>query len=513
MTTRGSLTASAKHSQLGVTSRVRHDPLRRQGNANAVAVGINLSCVGVMSDRELEWIMRLAYDDDGVTALVSKQEAQDRLKALSDTRKEQWSDTVEARQHAFLATRAAEAEEAERRRRKLDELYEEQEEQQRLARVAQLELQHLRDDPRGRNLKKNLALHEAIKAREEQIAFKNFTDGNDREEEQRERREREARLWGEIAEEERKKLAIRQRNVEEKNTNLEAVLYQIDQRRQERAEEKGRRKFVDEEAEDERRENEAEEAERRAKEAAFGLHNKANSRPHLSRQQRLQQRVVNGVEEAAELQQENARSDRVKQEALERRKRKADEFEKRKLLGLDKYMQATAEKSPTFRTQDCFETKGVDMIAKMDDADKERVKHLRDSRIEMQNYREPLNETTGKPFNRAAATASGFHTREEEQANLVEMRKLPELVRAEMEAEAAARKAVADRVAMIQKMQAAEKKEQKRREDTAEVDERRQLEEWHAMDDERYANYIRSQLPEDMSPFLKNKACEMALKD
>eukprot|EP00796_Vickermania_ingenoplastis_P004260 gene4260-3081_t len=480
--------------QSAIGTRARRDPHRRTGNANAVAAGVDLTQVGVVSERELNWIRRLANETEGdVDAYLKKEE--ERRKALSAARTSRWTDTKEAKHGEFLRSQAAAVEEAERRRQELDALFEEQEREAHRARVAQLELQQLKEDPRGRNIQHMLMLHDAIKGREEQIAFKKTKAADVIEEQRREVEEMQRKAWGEEAEERRKNLVRIQKNVEEKTTNLDAVMYQLDKRKQERREEKAGRVVVDREALEEKLENEEEERIRKKKEYETGMWNKEHSRKAVTKHDRLNERIEEYKIIEAERLKEEDRMRRRREMIEAKRRKKQEEFERCKELGKEAYLrEGGGGPSPVYRTQDAFVNKGINFMDKLAEENDARAAKTQEELIKSKNY-EP--DRHHRP---AEASASGFRSMEEELAYLEEMRELPAKMKAEEAEMEALRRQRADRIARIQKMQAAEKKTherlltEKERQDT-------QLQRAHLEeDDKKYVEYLRSQIPADMDP-------------
>lgn len=483
-------------------TRARRDPLRRTGNANAVAAGVDLTQVGVVSETELMWIRRLANETVGeLDAYLRKEE--ERRKALSAARTANWTDTKEAKHGEFIRSQAAAAEEAERRKEELDALFAEQEREAHRSRVAQLELKLLKEDPRGRNIQHMLALHDAIKGREEQIAFTKSKYADELEQEKADLAEMQRKAWGEEAEERRKQLEQRQRNIAEKTTNLDAVMYQLEERKKLRAEEKAERVYVDMEALDEKRENEEEERTRKEKERENGLWNKEHARKAVSKHEKLDARVAQFKLDEADRIRDEAFMDSIQKVVEEKRKKKQADFEKAKELGFKAYLAEAGQPSPIYRTQDIFERRGVNFANTLAEANDQRQAQAKENMLNAKNFE---NDTHRK----AEASPSGFVSMEEEMEYLEEMRALPAKVRAEEAEKAAQRRREADRIARIQKMQAAEKRTHERilvekdRENT-----RLQREKMEA-NDARYMQYLKSQLPDDMDPYLRDKALHLS---
>jgi hypothetical protein len=524
-------TGAAVEGSLAVSTRARQDPRRRIGNGNAVAGGLDLTRVGVLSDRELAFFQRLAYAGSR-SAEQQRQDArrqeEERRRELSKARTANWPDTIEARHDRFLQAQQDAKDAAEERQRVLDELYAEQLKEERQAMIAQQELAQLKDDPRGRNARSMKLLHETLKGREEQVAYKQHRKQEEEAAVADTQRELQLQAWGDRTEALQKKLEVRQRNMEEKNANLEMVLYQIDQRRRERAAEKQERVRVEQEAAEEQAEQEAEDAERRAREMANGAYNKARSRAALTKSQRLQERLADCAQDEAAMRAEEAKRDGLKKWVTDRQQQKQDAFEKRKEAGLQQYLdQAAPERLPTYRTQDVFERKGQSFLQRMHDGDEQRREQERQYRRTLQQQRREHEEgddgsanangtTTGASASNtqqrrhgAATTAGGFLNAEEERAYVEEMRRYPEQIKAQEAKDAAARRAEATRIAEIQKLQAAEKRENARRAVEARREEARQQQERRVQEDERYGEYIDSIVPPDMNPTLYRKAKQL----
>ncbi|KAG5483497.1 hypothetical protein CUR178_07818 [Leishmania enriettii] len=522
-------TAVATTSML--TTRARKDPLRRVGNGNAVASGIDMTRVGILSDRELAFFHRLAYAGSQAAEQQhrdARKQEENRRRQLSKARTAGWDDTIEARHDRFLQARQEAKSAAEARQKVLDDLYAEQLKEEHKAIIVRQELERLREDPRGRHLRSMTMLHEALKAREAQVAYKQVLKREEKEQDANSQREYQLQLWGAEVEEAHKKLEARQRNVEEKNANLAIVLYQIDRRRQERAAEKEDRKHVDLEAAEERAEQQEEKAQRRARELENGAYNKANSRTALTKSQKLRTRVVESAKDEADLRAEEEKVDSIKRWVIERQQKKQAAFEERKQVGLQRHLnEAKPENLPTYRTQDVFEQKGQSFLQCLYDSDAKRQERQREYHLEMEQQRLQMEEqkaaeargeavdsgdgTNGSSSrrHRASTTAAGFLKKEEEKAYAEEMRRYPEQLKAKDAEEAAARRAEALRVERIQKLQAAEKRENALHAAEALRDESRQQQAEQEADDARYKAYIDSVIPADMNPLLYRKATQL----
>lgn len=483
-------------------TRARQNPHRKVGNANAVSAGIDLTRVGILGESELLWIRCLANEREGAVDeyLRRKEEAR---KAASEAHKKLWSDTKEAKHDEFLRSQVAAEAEAERRREELDAFYFQQEEEERRLRMKQLELQHLKEDPRGRNVKHAMMLHDALKGRDEQIEFQRQKEDRRLEEEKRYLEEKQLKAWGEEAEERQRALLRRHKNMEEKAANLEAVIYQMHRRKEEVLEEQDRRAEVEREALEEKLENEEEARIRREKECENGLWNKEHARKAVTKHQRLDERIATfAVDEARRIKEEKYLDD-LKKLVEEKRRKKQELIESRKQQGLEAYLREKILPSATFRTQDVFEKNGTNFVNAIADADDVRV---RETKERLQQAKHVAPDTHRK----AAVSANGFSTFEEEQEYLEEMRKLPEKVRAEEAAQAAQKRNEADRIAYIQKLQAEEKRKHDRMQVELERENARQRQRFMEEDDKRFMKYLKSQIPDDMPPILRAKALKMS---
>ncbi|KAK7195206.1 hypothetical protein NESM_000445600 [Novymonas esmeraldas] len=524
--------ASSASSSMAVT-RARRDPLRRIGNGNAVASGLDMTRVGILSDRELAFFHRLAYAGSQAAEQQehdARKQEEDRRRGLSKARTATWTDTIEARHDRFVQAQQDAKDAAEARQKVLDELYAEKLREEHQAILARQEMEELKEDPRGRNMRSMQLLHETLKAREEQLVYKDMLKKEEAAQNADAQRELQLRLWGDQAEKLQKALAVRQRNVEEKNANLETVLYQLEQRRQGRAEERADGVRVAGEAAEERAEQAEEDAQRRRRELENGAYNIAHSRTALTKSQKLQARVAETAKDEVVLHAEEAKVDAIKRWVTEHQEKKQAALEQRKAAGLQQYLdEATRENLPTYRTQDVFEQKGYSMLQRLSDGDAERRERQHDVRLEMELHRRAVEEERaaeergealassssgggggGAPRHRAATTAAGFLNKAEEKAYAEEMRGYPAQVRAQEAAEAAARRAEAVRVAHIQELQAAEKRENARRAVEARRDEARQQQAQQKADDARYRTYIDSVVPADMHPVLYRKATQLS---
>ncbi|KPI89680.1 hypothetical protein ABL78_1173 [Leptomonas seymouri] len=511
---------------LAVSTRARPDPLRRIGNGNAVARGLDLSRVGVLSDRELAFFRRLAYASSREAELQwqdARRQEEERRRELSKARTANWPDTIEARHDRFLKAQQDAKDAAEERQRVLDELYEEQLKEEHQAMIARQELAQLKEDPRGRNARSMKQLHETLKCREEQVAFKQQLRQEEEAAVTDTQRELQLQAWGNQTEAMHKKLEARQRNMEEKNANLEIVLYQIEERRRERAAEKQEHARVKHEAAEELAEQEEEDAVRHAREVENAEFNKSRRRVAPTKLQRLQERLVENTRDEAALRAEEEKLDGLKAWVMNRQQRKQEAFEQRKKDGLQQYLdEANPEKAPIYRTQNAFEQKGQSFLQRMHDGDVQRREKDRQFYRELQEERERkergeedletedggngASSNTRRRYHGASTTAGGFLNAAEERAYAEEMRRYPELLKAQEAQETAERREEAKRIQEIQKLQAAEKRENARREVEARREEARQQQERRALEDERYDAYIDSIVPPDMHPVLYRKA-------
>lgn len=482
-------------------TRARPNPHRRVGNANAVSAGIDLTRVGIVSESELVWIRCLANEREGALEEYLKRKEEQR-KAASEAHKKLWADTKEARHDEFLRTQVEAESEAERRREELDAFYFQQEEEERMLRMKQLELQHLKEDPRGRNVSHAILLHETLKGREEQIQFQRQKEDNRLEEEKRDLEEKQLKAWGEEAEERRQAILRRQKNMEEKTANLRALAYQVHLRTEEVQENQVRRAEIEREALEEKLENEEEARIRREKEHENGMWNKAHARKAITKHQRLDERIATFAEDEERRVKEEEFLVNLRKVVEEKRRRKQELIECRKQQGLQAYLHEKILPSATFRTQDLFEKNGTHFIESISNADDVRVWETRQRLLAKDS---PLST-----HRKAAVSASGFSTFEEEQEYLEEMRKLPERIRAEEAALAAQKRKDADRLAYIQKLQAEEKKQHDRLQVEIERENARQRKQFMEEDDKRFLQYLKSQIPNDMPPILRAKALKIS---
>ncbi|RNF09337.1 uncharacterized protein Tco025E_07001 [Trypanosoma conorhini] len=493
-------------------TRARVDPRRKVGLANAVAQGRLLYHVGIMSESELDAIRRIANEDGGAYDAYRRQEDARRREA-SAARTALWPDTIQAKQEAFLRRRKDDKLEEERRANLLLELEAQQQAEERRQRKAQLALKYLKEDPRGRNVRSVTMLHEAIKDREAQIAFKNELK---RQEEENAKDEQEALLreQGEDRlKEQQEKFAQRSRNVAEKNSHLQQMLFQIAERKRVRAEEKQMRADLNRGAEEEVQDNLEEARARREKMAVVHEYNRSIAKPPLTKHDRLRQRIQReaGDDAARALQEEKV--DAMKRAPMERLRMKQQWFEKCKEqahLAFTKEREAMRHKE---RTQDVFEERGTSMTANMA-ADEERRKQeaLEERRRRREEFLRVTNgevEELPEGVRRAATHRAGFMSEAEAQEYQKEMQTHPARVLAEQKAEAAKRREKAELLQRIHRLQASEKKENERREAEELVEARRRQKEAMEEDDERYRSYVKSQLPPDMDPYLYAKAMHL----
>ncbi|EPY25425.1 hypothetical protein AGDE_00899 [Angomonas deanei] len=499
--------STPKGAQLNASTRARVDKSRKVGNANAVASGVDMSRVGIISDRELMWIRRLAFENDEEEVNQRTLEEQ-RRKQLSNQHKAGWTDTVEARHDNFLKKQEQEKEEAERRRQALDELYNLEEEEKKREANARLELQTLLDDPRGRNVKSAKILHETLQAQEKQIEENKLRREAENVDRQRELDEIIMKNWGDNAEEMRLTLERKQKELDIKNANMEMLKGQIEERKKQRLDEKGERLRVRQEAEEEAEENRLETEERRQKELYNSTFNKSNARKATTKAQKLDTRKAEDMEYERKRQEEEERLEQMKQSAYDARNKKQQRFENRKKVGIDAYVDETSNPAPKYRTQEVFENKGTSFLDRMYQDDSTRVQRSKELRKpqEEEAMASGTESWRSSQHRKAEATATGYLTKEEEAEHLAEMRTYPERVKAEMDAEEAERLAEARRIKGIQRMQADEKHANERAELEQLREEARLQREREALDDAEYAKFIDSQLPGDAKPIVRKRA-------
>ncbi|KAH9600115.1 hypothetical protein LSM04_002802 [Trypanosoma melophagium] len=494
-------------------TRARVDPKRKVGLANAVAQGRLLYRVGILAESELNAIRRLANAIDDEDAYNAYRQQEDmRRREASKARTDVWPDTLHAKQEAAIRRRQAEKEEEEQRKNMLLELEAQQEEEERRQKQAQLALKLLKEDPRGRNVRSLVMLNEAIKDREMQISFKN---------ELKKKEEEEARIEKELldkgkddylAKEEQEKFNRRSRNVAEKNAHLQQMLFQIQERKKMREEKKEGREEARRAAEEEAQENLEALAENREKMARIHEYNRSMAKPPLTKHDRLLQRIQHeeGDEAARALQEEKIES--MKREAMEKMRRKQELAEKRREQGFLAFAAENDRMQHKARTQDVFEQRGVSMIERLaasEDRQRERQEEQRRQEELANKQSGASNGNNAALSRRAAAGRWGFIHESEAEAYQREARAHPARVAAEREAEARERRAEAERLQKIHRLQAEERRENERRTRAEEKAARERQQQAMEEEDANYRAYIATQLPENMDPYLQNKAMEL----
>ncbi|KAF5217775.1 hypothetical protein TcYC6_0102580 [Trypanosoma cruzi] len=493
-------------------TRARVDRRRKVGLANAVAQGRPLYRVGIISESEIADIRRLANADEGAFDAYRREEDARRREA-SKARTDLWPDTMQAKQEAFLRRRKDDKAEEERRANIILELDAQQQEEERRQRQAQLALKYLKEDPRGRNVRSLLMLDEAIKDREAQIAFKKEVKRQEAENE-KEKQELLQREQGEKRlTEEQEKLARRSRNVEEKKSHLQQMLFQIAERKRMKAEKKEMLTEVNRGAEEEKQENQEELMMQKEKMVAVHAYNRSIAKPPLSKHDRLRRRIQQeeGDDAARELQEKKIEA--MKRVPMERLKKKQELFENRKEQSWRMFEEENKAMRHKERTQDVFEQRGTSIIDSMAAGEERRKQEaLEERRRRQEEFLRVTNGEVEEPpegVRRAATHRAGFMDDEEARQYQKEMRAHPARVLAEQQAEAAKRREEAELLQHIQRLQAAEKKENERREAEELVEARRRQREAMETDDEHYRTYVKSQLPSDMDPYLYAKAMKL----
>ncbi|ORC86080.1 uncharacterized protein TM35_000301200 [Trypanosoma theileri] len=494
-------------------TRARVDPKRKVGLANAVAQGRLLYRVGILAESELYAIRHLANaidDEDAHNAY--RQQEDERRREASKARTNLWPDTLQAKQEAAIRRRQAEKEEEERRKNMLLELGAQQEEEERRQKQAQLALKLLKEDPRGRNVRSLVMLNEAIKDRENQIAFKNELK---RKEEEEARLEKELMDQGKdeyLAKEEQEKFDRRSRNVAEKNEHLQQMLFQIQERKKMRAEKKEGGEEARRAAEEEKQENLEALLENRELMARIHEYNRSIAKPPLSKHDRLLQRIQReeGDEAARALQEEKLES--MKREVMEKMRRKQELSEKRREQGFLAFAAENERMQHKARTQEVFERRGVSMLERLaasEDRQRERQKEQRRQQVEALKHPEEAEANDNGLTRRAAASQWGFIHDSEAEAYRQEMQAHPARVAAEREAEARERRAEAERLQRIHRLQAEERRENDRRTRADDMESRERQRQAMEEDDANYRAYIVSQLPDNMVPYLQTKAMQL----
>ncbi|RNF06271.1 hypothetical protein TraAM80_04147 [Trypanosoma rangeli] len=493
-------------------TRARVDLQRKVGLANAVAQG-RLPChVGIMSESDLNAIRGIANADEGAYDAYRRQEDARRREA-SAARTALWPDTMQAKQEKFIRRHKEAKLDEERRANLLLEMEAQLQAEERKQRQAQLALKYLKEDPRGRNVRSVTMLHEAIKDREAQIAFKNELkrqeEVNAKEEQellQREQNRNHER-------EEKEKFAQRARNVEEKNSHLQQMLFQIAERKKMRAEQKEMLADVNRGAEEEIQDNLEEARVQREKIVAVHEYNRSIAQPPLTKHDRLRQRIKReeGDDAARALQDEKV--DAMKRVPMERLKKKQQWFDQCKERAQLAFAKENEEMQHKERTQSVFERCGTNLMVNMA-ADEERRKQeaLEERHRRREEFLRAANgevEELPEGVRRAATHCAGFMNEEEAREYQKEMQTHPARVLAEQKAEAAKRREEAELLQHIHRLQASEKKENDRREAEELVEARRRQKEAMEEDDELYRAYVKSQLPSDMDPYLYAKAMNL----
>ncbi|ESL06356.1 hypothetical protein TRSC58_05972 [Trypanosoma rangeli SC58] len=493
-------------------TRARVDPQRKVGLANAVARG-RLPChVGIMSESELDTIRGIANADEGAYDAYRRQEDARRREA-SAARTALWPDTIQAKQERFLRRHKDAKLDEERRANLLLEMEAQLQAEERRQRQAQLALKYLKEDPRGRNVRSVSMLHEAIKDRKTQIAFKNELkrqqEENAKEEQELLRREKDK----DHEREEKEKFAQRSRNVEEKNSHLQQMLFQIAERKKMRAEQKEMLADVKRGAEEEIQDNLEDARVQREKIVAVHEYNRSIAQPPLTKHDRLRQRIEHEEGEDAARALQDEKVDAMKRAPMERLRKKQQWFELCKEQAQLAFVKENEAMQHKERTQSLFERCGMSLIACMAADEESRKQEALEERHRRRE--EFLRVTNGEVeelpegVRQAATHRAGFMNEEEARVYQKEMQTHPARVLEEQKAEAAKRRERAEHLQHIHRLQASEKKENERREAEELVEARRRQKQAMEEDDERYRAYVKSQLPSDMDPYLYAKAMNL----
>ncbi|KAG8344599.1 hypothetical protein TRVL_04577 [Trypanosoma vivax] len=496
------------------TTRARVDPKRKFGLANAVALGKLVHRTSIMGESELEAIRRLLSADNDTYGEYRRSVDEQRLEA-SRARTANWLDTVDAKREAFIRRRQEEKEEEVRRKNVLIELSKQQMIEERRQKQAHLALKLMNEDPRSRNVRSILLLDAALKDRDAQLAFKAHL--KEKEEEER-KKELETILTGledHITKEQQEKMDRISRNVDEKNSHLQQMLYQIEERRKNRAEEKKGRAEVERLAEEERIENMEELEEARKKIKAVNEYNRSIAKPFMTKHDRLRKRIKEEENDNSNRRLQEDRIAALKAKANERIANRLKNFEKAKEISFKACEAEQARMLHKERTQDYFEEHGISMIEQLASREDERLQEMMEERKRLEQIMrrraegdfedEKLPETVW----RAATHRAGFSNEEEARAYQLQMQKHPALVKQEQLELAAKMRAEGELLQRIHKLQTAERRENE------ELEKKRNEEEWkmwqEAMhdDDSRYLAFVKSQLPANMNPYLREKALEL----
>nr|CCC94966.1 unnamed protein product [Trypanosoma congolense IL3000] len=504
---------SAVTPQLGShCTRARVDPKRRFGLANAVARGETLRRLCVMSESELFNIRHLlTADEDPYGAYRRQMDAQRTESSKAHTAN--WPDTVQAKQEAFLRLSKQEKEDEDRRKLMMIEFNRQQQEEEQRQKQAHMALKLLKEDPRSQRVRSFVLLDEALKDRDLQIA----TRAHFREmEEKRRKEEHQSSLVG-VHDHEVKELKDKHdrisREVDLKNEHLKQMLFQISERKKLRAEHKEEAKAVKVAAEEEERERLEEIMETKRKMLEADKYNRSVAKQKPSKHDRLLERIEKDKLDEAERVKQEQMLDNMKKNAQERIRRRRQHFEEAKRIGEIAFINEQDIVQYIPKTQEVFEKCAVDLVNQMarnEDIRKEKAREVQ-QQLKEELHRRNMGETEQQDryVVKAEAHRAGFMNNEEARAYQLEMQKHPEKVRMEQRAEAERLRREAGILQTIHRLQAAERKENERREVALGVEEQRMVEEAAKEDRERYRAYVESQLPSDMNPYLRRKAMEL----
>lgn len=484
------------------SGRARYDPTRKQGNANTLALGNEVTTASVISSAQLERWSHIAAQSPRAQAEALR-EAQAERSARSKARCEAWPNTIEALRVQAEQSRVALRNADEARRIAIDEEEAQLRETKRQQVVQAANIRLLESDERGIQLRKALQLHNALQGQEQQRKRNEERRAHDASEREQYAAEVRANALAEQAEKLAQQKKIRDDLAATKEAQLQFLEFQLAERRQQREMEALDRERIRLAAEEEALGNATKKLENRVKNVQLKQNQieQVLASPRTPRE-KLQLRM----EEGARLREEEARHTAER----EHKQRLLAEAQQQRHLyhaslidhASSQYLQQTASlPSPRDRAAATFED-SPSFVSKMlaenlhrEATHKAHKKDLAASNRSGADSTTPISPRQRDPM--ADLKSPAYRQRLDHQIQMLE----------KFDAEAAEQKREqVAHVKYIQKLQAEEKKTQVAREAEELVREAEYRKKAKDDDDAMFRQFVEQQLPQGMSPRVQQSA-------
>lgn len=478
--------------------RVRYDPTRRQGNANYVATGGGPLDYAVVSTAELQ-----NWDHKLLNPHADIKQKQAESKALSDASKARqlaWPDTLEAKRKQYLVDRENRMTAEERRRQILDEEEAKYQETKRQQRLEDAEKQLMLRDERGARMRSTLLEHLVTQERESQLSARGEKQRMlDEEERQYAARVRQAAL--DEAAEKKAMLAHEREKILSVKLQQQAMLNDmVEQRREARKTASLDAELLRQAAQDELTENALKSSQRRAAELALKQYQASQASPRLSPRQAL---TAKQLEAAAATASPEALYDAHKtanKELLDSLARHRQENHELRVHRAQEALDSIARQpSPRDRTVDAFSS-AQPFFHTMQEQSKLREQTMAQHKKEVTHS--PRSRGIGATvYEKNLSELRSSTYREKLDNRIAELDRLDDEARQQERDEA-------KYLAMVQSLQAAEKRAQRNQDKEQDLLEAQMRQMALSQENELFRGFIQAHLPANMSPRLAARALD-----